>query len=106
MSTATETVSWVAVTTSDDGLGNETTTEASPVSMLAFVAARSADESHDSRTPSVIVGKTLYLPSSAVEPSASDWFTIRGERYEVDGEAHRWGSAGVEVAVKRAEARP
>lgn len=101
-----ETVQWIAVTTTDDGLGNETTTEADPVATLALVAALSAVEAQDSRTPAVIVGKTLYLLDPSIEPTASDAFIVRGARYEVEGEAHRWGSSGTEVSVKRTEARP
>jgi hypothetical protein len=101
-----ETVSWVSVTTTDLGYGNTSTTEASPVTLSALVAARSAQESFDPRAPAVIVGLTLYLLDTAIVPLASDWFTVRGERYEVDGESHAWGTAGVEVAVKRAEVAP
>jgi hypothetical protein len=101
-----ESVAWVSVTTSSDIYGNTTTTEAAPVTLSALVAARSAQEAFDPRAPAVIVGLTLYLLDTDVVPLASDWFTVRGERYEVDGEPHRWGSAGVEVAVKRAEVAP
>lgn len=101
-----ETVSWVSVTTTDLGYGNFETTEAAPVALLALVAARTSSENFDPRAPAVIVGKTLYLLDVTVEPGASDWFTVRGERYEVEGEAHRWGTKGVEVAVVRAEPNP
>lgn len=101
-----ETVSWVAVTTTVDELGNSTTSDAEAVEVLALVAARSSNENADSRQPAVIVGKTLYLLDSSAEPGPSDWFTIRGDRYEVEGEPHRWGSSGVEVAVTKAAPRP
>ena len=99
-------VSHVAVTTSTDALGDVTYVEAAPVSVRAMVAGRSSAESADSRTPAVLTGLTLYIFDLAVVPGASDWFTVRGERYEVEGQAHRWGQMGVEVAVKRAEASP
>jgi hypothetical protein len=102
----TETVSYVAVTTIDDDLGNVTPTEAAPVSVTALVAGRSNAESTDTRTPAVLVGLTLYFFNTAIVPGASDWFTVRGARYEVEGQAHRWGSMGVEVAVTRASAQP
>lgn len=101
-----ETVQWVAVTTTRDRLGNETTTDAAPVDVQALVAARGTSENADSQAPSVLVGKTLYLLDATIEPGPSDWFTIRGQRYDVEGESHRWGSAGVEVAVTRAGDRP
>lgn len=100
-----EDVSWVSVITDTDELGNSTTTEASPVTVSALVAARSTSENQDPRSPAVLVGKTLYLLGVAAEPGPSDWFIVRGQRYEVEGESHRWGSAGVEVAVTRAAVR-
>lgn len=94
-----EEVLWVAVTTTVDDLQNETTTEAEPVPLLALVAGRSSVEGSNSRAPGVITGKTLYLLDITSEPSPDDWFTVRGDRYEVEGQAHRWGDMGVEVAV-------
>lgn len=101
-----ETVDWVSVTTTVDALSKVIRTEAAPQPVAALVAARGSEEPGDAGRPQVITGKTLYLLDPDVLPGASDWFTIRGERYEVVGEAHRWGSYGVEVAVKRAEAKP
>lgn len=104
-----EDVSWVSVTTATDIYGNAATTEAAPVTVLALVAGRlsaATSEGFDSAEPGVIVGKTLYLLDATVEPGASDWFTVRGERYEVVGEPHRWGTAGVVVSVKRADVAP
>ena len=101
-----ETVQWVAVTTTRDRLGNETTAEADPVDVTALVAGRSSSENVDPKSPAVIVGKTLYILDPIVEPGPSDWFTVRGERYEVDGESIRWGSSGVEVAISRTGGRP
>lgn len=101
-----ESVSYVAVTTVDDGLGNETYTPAAAVPMSALVAGRSSIEATDPTQPSVLTGLTLYLLDTTVVPGASDWFTVRGERWDVEGQAVRWGSMGVEVAVKRAGLRP
>jgi hypothetical protein len=104
-----ESVSWVSVTTATDVYGNATTTEAAPVELMALVAGRlsaATTEAFDSREPGIIVGKTLYLLDATVEPGASDWFTVRGERYEVVGEPHRWGTSGVVVSVKRADVAP
>lgn len=101
-----ESVSYVAVTTADDGLGNVTYTEAAPVELLALVAGRTSVESTDSRRPAVLSGYALYLLDTDVVPGASDWFTVRGARWDVEGEAVRWGSMGVEVAVSRAAAQP
>lgn len=100
-----ETVLWVSVTKTTDELSNETETAAEPVPVLAMVAGRSASESTRSDEPSVLTGKTLYLLDPTLVVSAADWFTVRGDRYEVEGEAHRWGSSGVEVAVQRASAQ-
>lgn len=94
-----EEVLWVAVTTTTDDLSNEDTSEADPVPLQALVAGRSSVEGGNSRAPGVITDKTLYLLDTAVEPSPDDWFTVRGDRYDVEGQAHRWGDMGVEVAV-------
>lgn len=101
-----EAVSYVSVTTVDDGLGNVTPTEATPVALMALVAGRTSTEATDPATPAVLTGYTLYLLDTDVVPTASDWFTVRGARWEVEGQAVRWGSMGVEVAVKRAAVRP
>ena len=101
-----ETVQWVSVTSVTDELSTITRSEAAAVPVAALVAAAGSSEQTDPDRAPVVTGKTLYLLDPGVVPGASDWFTIRGERYEVVGEAHRWGSYGVEVTVKRAEARP
>jgi hypothetical protein len=102
-----ETVQWVSVTTTRDALGNTETAEADPVDVPALVAARgSGSETFDQRAPGVIVGETLYILDPAVVPGASDWFTIRGVRYDVEGEGFRWGSSGSEVAVRRSANQP
>lgn len=96
-----EEVLWVAVTSTEDELSNVTTVDADAVPLLALVAGRSSIEGSSSRTPGVIVGKTLYLLNTTVVPSVDDWFLVRGQRYDVEGEAHAWGDMGVEVAVTR-----
>lgn len=102
-----ETVTWYATTTTTDDLGNTTTTEAPGVPLMALVAGRSSSENTGrSDQPALLVGKTLYLLDGTVEPSPSDSFEVRGERYDVQGEPHRWGSMGVEVAVARAGGLP
>jgi hypothetical protein len=102
-----ETVTWYATTTATDDLGNTTTSEAAGVELQALVAARSSSENTGRPDePALLVGKTLYLLNAAIEPGPSDSFEIRGERYDVVGEPHRWGSMGVEVAVARAGGLP
>lgn len=103
---ASETVTWVSVTTEVDHYGDGTTTEAPPRSLSALVADRSSVEPLNPNQPATTTGKTLYLERVDIEPGASDWFTVRGKRYEVDGEPHRWGTSGVVVNVKRADVAP
>lgn len=97
---STEDVSWVAVTRSSDGL-DVTYTDAAPVTLSALVALRSSSEAFE-RAPHATEGYTLYLLEVDTVPGADDWFTVRGARYEVDGNAFRWGAMGVVINVKRA----
>ena len=103
-----ETVSHVPVTTTDDDLGNETTTDGTPVPLTALVAIGDTREQFGDNAPDLTVAYTLYFRSPDVPAaSASDYFTVRGERCEVSGGPNgRWGSMGEVVAVTRAEARP
>lgn len=102
-----ETVTWYSTTTTTDDLGNTTPTEADGVELQALVAARSSSENTGRPDePALLVGKTLYLLNGTIEPSPLDSFEIRGERYDVVGEPHRWGSMGVEVSVERAGGLP
>ncbi len=103
---AAEPVTHVAVTETRDRYGNTTRTEAAPATLSALVAGRSTDESADPRSPRLIVGLTLYLLDTSVVPGVADYFVVRGWRYEVDGEAHRWADMGVEVPVKRTGTAP
>lgn len=95
-----ETVVWHPVTTTEDKYGDTTPTAGTPVTLTALVAARSAVENVGPNSPAVLVGEQLYLLDCDGEPGASDWFEVRGKRYEVEGEAHRWTGTEVEVAVK------
>lgn len=98
-----ESVVWFATTTTEDDLGNTTPSEAPGVTLRALVAGRSSSENTGRPDqPGLLVGKTLYLLGTSAEPGPSDSFEIRGNRYDVVGEPHRWGSMGVEVSVQRA----
>lgn len=95
-----ETVVWhpVSVARGDDGEGTET--DGAPKKLTALVAGRGEQENAGNSAPGVIVGKQLYLLDAKVEPGPSDWFEVRGKRYEVEGEAHRWSGTCIEVAVR------
>jgi hypothetical protein len=105
---AQETVSWVAVTVTPDTYGNTTATEAAPVELTALVARpdalRAVVESVTATDAHVVTRWELYLLDTDVVPGADDWFTVRGDRHDVDGPAFRWGTRGVELTVKRASA--
>ena len=70
------------------------------------VAPRSSSELTDPGRLAVIVGLTVYLPAGSVV-SPQDRMLVRGDLYEVDGEAGVWvspftgWSPGVEVALRR-----
>lgn len=95
-----ETVVWHPVSNDRDDYGDGTETDATPKRLTALVAGRGETENPGSNAPGVIVGKQLYLLDAKVEPGPSDWFEVRGKRYEVEGEAHRWSGTCVEVAVR------
>lgn len=103
-------VSYVAVTTTDEGYGDATPTTADPVAVPGAVwAPRTSAESSDRRTPAVITGGTLYRIPTTLGVSPLDRFVVDGLTYEVEGEPGRWvspatgRSPGLEVAVKRWE---
>ena len=71
-------------------------------------APRYSSESTDRGRQGVVVGGTVYLPSTAPAVLPSDRIEVRGRLYEVDGEVGEWISPftgwapGFEVAVRRA----
>ena len=83
---------------------DDTTTE--DVAHVA-VAPGSSDENNDRRSGTV-VGLTLYLPPGT-DIDAADRVIVRGDTYEVDGDAGDWRSPftgwrpGIEVAIKKAD---
>lgn len=95
-----ETVVWHPVTTAKDDYGDGGETAATPKRLSALVAGRGEAEGAGHNAPGVIVGKQLYLLDAPGEPGPSDWFEVRGKRYDVLGEAHRWSGTCVEVAVR------
>jgi hypothetical protein len=97
-----ETVVWTPKVRVDQDNGDYALTDGRPVRLQALVAARTNVESVGQNSPGVVVGKSLYLLDAVTEPGPSDTFQVRGQTYEVVGEAHRWGSGGVEVAIQRA----
>ena len=92
-------------TTTDDGLGNTTSTLVEAEWGPCAVAPRFANESTDPRVPPVIVGKTVYGP--VVDIDSDDLLVINGETYQVDGLPGEWvnpftgWAPGIEVPVKR-----
>ena len=100
------TVTVRSVTTTDDGLGNTTETVTEEQWGPCAVAPRYATESSDPRVPPVIVGKTVYGPTIALD--SDDVLLIDGTAWQVDGLPGEWRNpftdwdAGIEVPVKRA----
>lgn len=99
-----ETVTWIPATTAVDDYGDGTATDGTSRKLQALVAGRTNTENAGTDAPGVIVGKSLYIIGTRYVPGPSDRLVVRGVSYEVTGEAHRWGSSGVEVAIKRTEA--
>lgn len=95
-----------SVTTTDDGLGNTSEVVTEESWGPCAVAPRYATETTDPSAPRVIVGKTVYGPTIALD--ADDRLVIDGEEWQVDGLPGKWRSPftgwapGMEVAVKRA----
>jgi hypothetical protein len=100
-----ETVTWIPATATVDIYGEGSPTDGASRSLQALVAGRTNNENAGPDSPGVIVGKSLYILGTDAEPGPADRIIVRGVSYDVVGEAHRWGSSGVEVAVKRTEAR-
>lgn len=101
-----ETVTVRSTTTTDDGLGNTTTTVVESSWGPCAVAPRYATESSDPRAPQVIVGKIVYGPPRTLD--SDDTLVIDGVTYQVDGLPGEWvnpftgWAPGIEVPVKRA----
>lgn len=100
--TDSPTLSLVTVTKTTNNVGDVTRTETTTqLGSNWLFAPRSSSERVDPRSPAVISGAALYGPAG-VTIGPDDYFLIDGERWDVEGEPGYWGSAGVEVAVKRA----
>ena len=98
------TVQLVTVTTTTDQYGDSTETETSQDVDMCLFAPRTSTERSDPRQPAVITGGTLYITGvDAPVPEPGDYFVIADRKWAVDGEAGVWGTAGVEVALKRWE---
>jgi len=98
------TVQLVTVTTTTDKYGDSTETETSQDVEQCLFAPRTSTERDDPRQPAVITGGTLYMPYGAPVPGPNDYLvTPDGRKWAVDGEAGVWGTAGIEVALKRWE---
>jgi hypothetical protein len=101
------TVTLRSTVTTDDGLGNTTETVTESSWGPCAVAPRYATESTDPRVPPVIVGKTVYGPTRAID--ADDTLVIDGLEYQVDGLPGEWvnpftgWAPGIEVPVVRAD---
>lgn len=104
------TVSVLSVTSTDDGLGNETSEYVESVLEWALVAPRSSSERSDSRVPGVVVAASVYGPFG-VDVGAEDLIVIADHsptfdgEWQVDGLPGQWSIGGwrpgFEVAVKR-----
>jgi len=97
------TVSLVTVTTTTDQYGDSTETETSQDVDQCLFAPRTSTDREDPRQPAVITGGALYMPYGAPIPGPNDHFVIDGRKWAVDGEPAVWGTAGIEVALKRWE---
>lgn len=99
-------VTLVSTVTTDDGLGNETIVTTETQWGPCAVAPRYSIETTDARTAPVIVGKTVYGPTVAID--SDDTLVIDGVTYQVDGLPGEWSSPftgwdpGMEVPIKRA----
>lgn len=71
------------------------------------VAPRSSTESTTTGEATVLTGLTLYVRHQQLQVSPLDEFTVRGERYAVDGDAHAFDSPyafavnGTQIDLKR-----
>lgn len=104
-----ETVVILSTTTTTDDYGNTSTEVVQFFWEPCAVAPRTPNERSALLGPAVIVGLTVYGPPiDVLDIDADDQFVVRGEVYEVDGDAGDWRNPftgwhpGLEVAIKRA----
>ena len=110
MTMSNATVSVVSVTSTDDGLGNTTTSTVETVLEWALVAPRSSDERVDPRSPAVVTAASVYGPFGT-DLDADDLIVIADHsatfdgEWQVDGLPGQWSLGGwrpgFEVAIKR-----
>lgn len=106
--TGNATVVIVSTTTTRDQYGDETVTTSEAAWSGAVMAPRFSNEEHNSSSPAVVVGLTVYGPTVTLD--SDDQLRIDGVLYDIDGLPGVWKSPftgwapGVEVAVKRASA--
>lgn len=96
-----QTATVISSTETTDPDGNTTTVQTTRDVPGCLLAPRTSTERGDFLAPAVIIGKSLYGPPDLLPLDADDWIMVAGEEYEVEGEPGAWGSAGVEVALKR-----
>jgi hypothetical protein len=104
------TVSVIHVTTTDDGLGNETYETVEDVLEWALFAPRASVERSDPRQPAVITSAAIYGPF-ATELDSDDLIVVSDHspaadgEWRVDGLPGNWSlgdwQPGFEVAIKR-----
>jgi hypothetical protein len=97
----TQTVTAIQVTTTDDGLGNTTTTQTEQTVSGVLFEPRQATERTDSRSPGVVTPAKFYLPIG-LELDADDVIVdAAGVWWQVVGGSSVWGQ-DTEVPVTRA----
>lgn len=97
------TITLQSVTTTTDAYGDVTETTTSTDIDNCLFAPRSSTERTDPSTPAVIDGGAVYLPYGSPAIASTDRLVINGDTWTVEGMPGVWGTAGVEVAVKRWE---
>lgn len=96
------TVTVVQVTTTDDGLGNTTTTTLEQDVSGVLFEPQQATERTDSRSPGVVTPAKFYLPV-ALTLDADDVILHDGYEWQVIAGSSVWGN-DTEVPVTRASA--
>lgn len=97
------TVTLETVTSTTDAYGDTTETVSTTDIPGCLFAPRSSSERTDPSTPAVIDGGSVYMPYGVPSIGSVDRLLINGEAWSVEGIPGVWGTAGVEVAVKRWE---